>query len=242
MRLGRYRFAPPLWAGVLTLALLILFGNLGAWQLRRADDKRALLAAQAQAATEPAVDLAAWLKLGKPAPDLYSRAVTITGMPISERQLLHDSQTQGGRAGYHVWTALVLEGFQALVLVNRGWVPAAPDRESLPAVPLAEAMSVWRGQWRPLPEPGLRAGKNDCDRTRWPRVVQYPRGAELDCLFGQPVVAGILLLDPDHPWGYSRDWHAELLPPERHLAYAFQWFALSGALLIVFIVVNLRKT
>ncbi len=241
MRLGRGRFAAPLWAWLLTLALLILFSNLGVWQLRRAEQKRAIIAAQEEAAKAPAIDFAEWLRLGKPASDLYGKAVSVAGTPLAERQLLHDSQTLHGQAGYHVWTALTLDAVPALVLVNRGWVPAALDRAALPATPVAPEKLRWRGQWRALPEPGLRAGENDCKLGVWPRVVQYPRGAELECLFGQPVVPGLLLLDPDQPQGFARDWNAELLPPERHLGYAFQWFALAGALLIVFIVVNLRK-
>jgi surfeit locus 1 family protein len=31
------------------------------------------------------------------------------------------------------------------------------------------------------------------------------------------------------------------MPPERHLAYAFQWAALAVALLVIFIALNLRR-
>lgn len=241
MRIGRRRFAAPLWAWLLTFALVVLFGNLGAWQLRRAEQKAALVAAQEQAAKTPAIEFAAWLRLGKPAGELYGKAVAVAGRPLAQQQLLHDSQTLGGRAGYHVWTALNVDGVASLVLVNRGWVPAAADRSTLPAVSIAPEIVHWRGQWRPLPEPGLRTGANACDRSHWPRVVQYPRSAELECLFGRPVIPGILLLDPDQPQGFAREWNAELIPPERHLGYAFQWFALAATLLILFIVVNLRK-
>ncbi|MGH8528546.1 MAG: SURF1 family protein [Nevskiales bacterium] len=242
MRLGRYRFAPPLWAWAAALAFIVLFSNLGLWQLRRADEKSAIIAAQREAAKAQPVDLAAWMMQGKDSAELYGRAVRLRGRLLANRQLLHDSQVHAGQAGYHVWTPLAVEDLPQLVLINRGWLAASPDRAVLPAVAASAASVELRGQWRGLPEPGLRSGSNDCERSSWPKLVQYPRLAELECLLERRVAVGIILLDPDQPDGYLRDWNSGAIPPERHIGYAFQWCALAGALLIVFMIVNLRKS
>ncbi len=242
MRLAGYRFAPPLWAGVLTLAFLVLLGNLGLWQLRRAAEKEAIIAARQEAAKAAPADLAAWISGGQDPAALYGKPVRLRGHYLKQHQLLHDSQVHAGQAGYHVWTPLAIDGQPRLFMVNRGWIAARPDRAVLPEVGVGETPREIRGQWQPLPEPGLRAGDNDCDRAHWPRLVQYPRIHELECLLERPVASGVILLDADQADGYQRDWLAGLMPPERHLGYAFQWFALAGALLIVFVIVNLKKT
>ena len=52
----------------------------------------------------------------------------------------------------------------------------------------------------------------------------------------------VLRLDPDLPMGYARDLEvlANTLPPERHLGYAVQWFALSAAVLVIALLLTLR--
>jgi surfeit locus 1 family protein len=98
-----------------------------------------------------------------------------------------------------------------------------------------------RGVWQPLPRPGLRLAQDDCDRSHWPRVVQYPRFEELRCLLGEDLVEGLLWLNPGEPHGFRREWVSNEFPPERHYGYALQWFALAATLLVLFIVVNLHK-
>lgn len=44
---------------------------------------------------------------------------------------------QAGRAGYHVIAPLRMEGSDAVVLVNRGWIELGSDRNVLPEPPLA---------------------------------------------------------------------------------------------------------
>lgn len=231
------RWRAPAWAWLLTVAGCALFLSLGSWQLRRAQDKRDIIASYAAATQAPAAELDAAL-----AQPERVRAVEFAGRPQADRQLLHDSQTQGGRAGYHVWTPVRVAEHQELVLVNRGWVPGSSDRAVLPLVPVAGGARNWRGLWRPLPRAGLRAGANDCDRSYWPHVVQYPTVAELECLLDQQVAGGILLLAPDQPDGYVRDWQPVDMPPEKHVAYAVQWFGLAAAVFVIFIVVNLRPS
>jgi surfeit locus 1 family protein len=48
-------------------------------------------------------------------------------------------------------------------------------------------------------------------------------------------------LDADEPDGFLRDWRPQLLSPEKHLGYAMQWFAMALALVVIYVVVNLRR-
>lgn len=231
------RWRAPLWAWLLTAAACALFLSLGRWQLGRAQEKRDMIAGYAVAAQMAPVSLEAALA----APGL-TQTVEITGRALATRQFLHDSQTHAGQAGFHAWTPVRVEDREEWVLVNRGWVAGPADRAMVPLIPVVEEVQRWRGLWRPLPRPGIRAGTNPCDRSYWPHVVQYPTVAELECLLEQPVADGILLLAPDQPQGYTRDWRPVDMPPEKHVAYAVQWFGLAAAALVIFIVVNLHSS
>jgi surfeit locus 1 family protein len=72
-------------------------------------------------------------------------------------------------------------------------------------------------------------------------VVLYPTPPEVECLLKRPFVGGLLLLDPEAPGGYVREWTDFGFPPQRHYGYAVQWFALAIAALVVFVVVNRKR-
>jgi cytochrome oxidase assembly protein ShyY1 len=62
---------------------------------------------------------------------------------------------------------------------------------------------------------------------------------------GQPQLgARVLRLDPALPMGHARDLDmlANTLPPERHLGYAVQWFALAAAMLVIALILSFRRT
>ena len=52
MRLGRYRFAPPLWGWVIVLLGMAALSSLGIWQIQRGESKQAMLAQRQAAGTE----------------------------------------------------------------------------------------------------------------------------------------------------------------------------------------------
>ena len=51
----------------------------------------------------------------------------------------------------------------------------------------------------------------------------------------------MLLLDPAPDSGFVRAWTPNVMPPERHRAYAFQWFAFVVVALAIFIGKHWRK-
>lgn len=238
-QLSRFRFSPPWWAWLSYLLVVTLLLNLGAWQLQRAHDKAQLLEAQVAASQAAPLSLKQWQEAPLPHADIYDKAVVVSGRYLPNRSLLQDSQIHEGKVGYHLWTPLETTG--GLVLVNRGWLAAVPDRSSLPNFATPLEPQTLRGVWRPLPQPGLYLGEGDCDRSEWPRVVQYPRLNELECLLEAPVADGLLLLASDQPNGYLREWASGVMPPAKHIGYAVQWFALALALSIIFVWVNLQR-
>lgn len=235
-----WRFRPPAWAWLLALLGIALTGRLALWQWQRGQDKAALVASYAAAAAAPLRD---W-QPGVPAdPDQVQR-LRLRGEYLPDRQLLLDNQSSGGRVGYHVWTPLRTPA-GALVLVDRGWVPADPDRRRLPAMPAPAGPQVLEGYWRPLPRPGLRLGDaGECRPRGFPERVQFPTLEDLRCRYpDQPLAEGLLLLAPELPGGFERRWNlaAVEMPPEKHYGYALQWLALCLTVVVLFIKLNLKK-
>jgi surfeit locus 1 family protein len=108
MQAGSFRFRPPWWAAVLAAAGCVAGVLLGNWQSGRAEQKRALAAAQ--------------------------EMTTLRGSFEPSRTVLLDNKMHNGRTGYQVVQPLRLAGGKR-VLVNRGWLAAGATREQLPAVP-----------------------------------------------------------------------------------------------------------
>ncbi len=55
------------------------------------------------------------------------------------------------------------------------------------------------------------------------------------------LAARILLLDPQAPFGYVRDWQPPGMAPLRHLSYAIQWWCFAALALIAWAIMSTRK-
>ncbi|TXH02553.1 MAG: SURF1 family protein [Nevskiaceae bacterium] len=234
--MSRWRFQPPMWAVLATVPALALLLALGTWQLRRGEQKAELLTQYAAVALQTARPLDPSQAGG--AQPLRVRA---TGHYEAQRQLLLDNQSSHQRPGFQVWTPLRLDS-GALVVVNRGWIPLT-GRAHPPSPPAPEGTVQVEGYWRALGRAGLRNAEGGCQRAvAFPQIVNYPDAADLACLYGEPLADGELLLAPEAPGGFVREWHFDNgFPPERHYGYAAQWFALAATLLFLFIKLNLKR-
>jgi surfeit locus 1 family protein len=240
IRIGKRVFAPGL-AGTLATALLLpCLLALGFWQLERAEQKRALIAAY-EAGADRLIEVgsvAALQRLPR-----YQR-VRLRGHYEPARQVLLDNMpSQQGRPGYQVLTPLRLPDGD-VVLVNRGWVPLGTTRESLPEIAVGAGSRDVTGRLAGLPRPGLRVGEAPAfDAPNWPLVLNYPTAEQLADLYDEPIAESLVLLDPEDGDGYERAWEARFgFGPERHVGYAVQWFALAAALLAIYVGVNLRHS
>lgn len=225
--------------GMVLLALLgiALFCRLGFWQLGRAHEKEILTARYEARLQAPEQDWAGLLAQGDDVDDFH---VQLQGRYDNSRLVYLDNQMHGPTAGFHVYTLFFPAGEKTGVLVNRGWVAMGPDVQKLPSVPEASASEV-RGSVA-HPSPFFTVGEPDY-RARPLRVARL----EMDKLsrsLGVELRPFVIRLDAGAADGFLRDWSpaARLgMPPEKHRAYAFQWFSLAFTVLVVLVVVNLRK-
>ncbi|MBP9916352.1 MAG: SURF1 family protein [Thiobacillaceae bacterium] len=213
----------PAWLPVLAaLVFAVLTFWLGQWQLQRAEEKRARQAAFDVTARIPPVPLARLPEAFEP----YTR-VGVEGEFDAAHQIFIDNRVHRGRAGYHVITPLVHAG--GVVLVNRGWLPVAPDRARVPLAAPPAGRVVLEG--RILAARGryveLAAGEDgpvwqnlDLDRFRHAYRRDLPDRLLLQT---SPAADGLV-----------RDWPMPGLGVDRHIGYAVQWFSLTGLILVLY--------
>src|ERR1700681_1610087 len=230
-------FAPSAGFTVVALLLCALFVRLGAWQWHKGIERQEEWSRFARGAGQ-VITLGARAVSDVP---LFQR-VRLTGRLDGARQFLLDNRTYRGRAGYEVLTPFTRAG-AAVLLVDRGWVPFSGSRARLPDIAFDSAAPVTlSGRIAELPSPGLAGGRAAPDeRAPWPKVTSYPSAAELSAALDAPLAARILLLDPQAPFGYVRDWQPPGMAPLRHLSYAIQWWSFAALALIAWGIMSTRR-
>lgn len=220
--LGRWEFAPRLVPSIAALVAIVLFAELGFWQLRRADQSRTLEATRNEQAQLPSLDLN---RMDADHMDsMLWRSATVSGRWQPAPAVLLDNQMTAGRVGYLVFGLLRPEGCACALLVNRGWINAGPDRGKIPDLGRLPATASLRGRLAPLP-PGGVGVRNDVELL--PGGLMRVQRLELATI---PLEPGIRLLpvtlrlDPESPDGFVRNWVQAAGKTDRHLAYALQWF------------------
>ncbi|HEU4601525.1 MAG TPA: SURF1 family protein [Steroidobacteraceae bacterium] len=221
---------------LLTIAGVAAFTKLGLWQWHRADEKRELLQAYARGDSTLAVtDTVDTLPR-------YQRA-ELHGSFDADHQILLDNMPSAatGQPGYRVLTPF--NTGREWVLVDRGWVPLGRTRNDWPSLAVDESARIVRGRVDDLPEPGIRLGEQSVDpKQPWPRVLNFPTYPMLRAMLPSPLAPRIVLLDADSADGFERVWQMTLrVSPERHIAYAVQWFAFAAAAIVIYLVLVLKK-
>lgn len=239
LRIGSRSFTPRAWAVVVTGALLAVFVSLGWWQVGRAREKQAMIESFARG-TQTGVVMTG---VGVDELPRYQH-VSAEGRYDAERQILLDNMPSStGQPGYRVLTPFRRGAGEKVLLVDRGWVPLGVSREQLPVVFVDPKERNVAGRLDQLPVPGIRVGAAQAPgASGWPRVLNFPTQADIEAVIGEPVESRVVLLDASNPDGFQRVWRPSVgAPPERHLGYAIQWFALAIALVVIFVALSLTR-
>lgn len=239
MRLGHWRFKPGWAATSVVLVLLPTLLALGFWQLERARQKAEWQAAFAARSIQPTLPLAE-VDVADPA-NRYRR-VSVTGHYDAAHHLLLDNQLRAGQPGYHVLTPLRLAAGDA-ILVNRGWIALGASRQAAPELTTPTDRVTVQGWLGQPTNPGLRLGAELEPTPHGPWVVLAVDYAQAAAWLGYALRPALILLEPDAPGGYLREWQPRFggFGPERHYGYAVQWFGLAATLLALFIAAHTRR-
>lgn len=218
------KLGPRLWLYPLWLLALSGLVSLGLWQLDRAEQKRAWQAEQQQlglisptaADIEQAMEGHHWIKA-----EMQVRWPDV-------RPLYLDNRTNQGQAGYELLLPVQLED-GSFIAANLGWL-AMPERRDIEPVtgrPDTDLVSGVLG----LPVDTFTLGAEQPEQP-WRlqrqslQLMEARWQLELNpwvIWLNQPVIKGVQARVPS----------TGQMPPERHIGYAVQWFALALTLLIL---------
>ena len=238
MRIASYEFKASLLPTLATLILLPVLISLGIWQLGRADEKRALLEAQAQMVQLPVYDIAN--EHAKPQ-DMAHRRLKATGRFDAQYLIYIDNKVHQGKVGYDVVEPLLLENSDVAVLVNRGWIAATESRAVLPSVPHADSLQVIEGLARIETKDVASLGAGNRAGDDWPALVRWIDISEIQKSLPFKLKPYLLLQTNDTQDGLIREWKFSSSPPEKNISYAVQWFSFALLLLGLYLGLNLKR-
>lgn len=238
IRIGHYLFAPRFTSTILVLAILPLLLSLGFWQLDRAQQKRSMLQQfQARHHMMP-VSLTALKKQN----DIRYLPVQVQGYFDNAHSILLDNQFYQHQVGYYVLTPFFPDINQPAVLINRGWIPRTTNRLQLPSIPPLSGMQKLTGIVQ-LPTAKPFTLGSLADNQTWPWRIEALVINKIQQRLGYKVAPFVILLDPTQAGGFARDWRPvnTEMPPQRHVAYAVQWFALALTLTILYLIITIKR-
>ena len=212
---------------VAALVVVALTVSAGVWQTQRAAYKNALQARyEAQALAQPVT-----LPAGDIDDDVYRyRRVSVTGRFDSAHEILLDNTILKGVPGYQVVTPLKLEQAPVYVLISRGWVARGLDRQVLPQIKTPGGVVTIEGIAVPPSGKYLELSTQTVEGKVWQNLNFQRLQAQLP----QRVQSLMVTQLNDTGDGLTRHWARPDTGVEKHAAYAFQWFALALATLVIY--------
>lgn len=224
---------------IFTLVVSAGLCKLALWQWQRAAEKEAWLAqmTMAQQATPSTLGRLDWRSPER-----------LDGMPLRGRVewiapylWLLDNQVVEGEVGYDVLIPVrALDDTSSsptpLLLVDLGWLPAPTERGQLP-VPEIPASLTLDGLLRIKPG-GILLGQN-IEAGPYPNRIQSIRVADLAEHSGLPLADAVFYQRlPPFIYHYQQN----VMPPQKHRAYALQWLGLALVVLVGGLVLSRRES
>ena len=241
LNIASHQFSPGIFSSLITAVFLYTMMSLGYWQLDRANFKDTL---QQKIEQRKNLSVAGLDELPVSSDDRRYMPVHFSGMYDSQHSFLLDNKTLKGRVGYHVYTPLKISDSKA-VLIARGFVKLGESRAQLPEIITSDQAIELQGLLDLPPSRALVLAENVQQTERWPVVLQYVDLDEISKMLGYELYDMVVWLSEskkDSVKGvYEYDLPVLNLNSAKNNGYAFQWFAMSLALFIIFIVVNTKK-
>lgn len=229
-----------LWLGwALAVLGMTAFTALGSWQLSRMHEKQAMLDATAQVlARRQALPLAA---AGDAQRARDYDWVQGAGAFVDAPAVLLDNQSRNERPGVRSYR-LFRDATGSEVLVELGWLPLDGTRRMPTVAPIPGQRDI-RGLLLPPPSHGLAAAVAEAQPDGTILATSLDAAALPALLGRQTLPPRVLRLDPALRLGYVRDLDVlpNTMPPQRHLGYAVQWFALAAAVLVTALLLTFRR-
>lgn len=226
-------FKPGWKMTVFTLLFAPLLFWLGNWQLDREQEKIQLQREyDERSSAEPlSIDEVHW----KEEKGLGFLKISALGQYDNEQTFLLDNKIHEGKVGYEVLSPFRTEQGQNL-LVNRGWVAMGRTRMELPKIsPVVGIVTIQGNIYVPLEESFMLNTQEEISQNDGVTVIQSIDMSRIKLISGGALAPYSIRLLEGSPGVEKPNWKPINMLPEKHRAYAVQWFALLTALIAMFV-------
>ncbi|MBA6342990.1 SURF1 family protein [Colwellia sp. MB02u-10] len=223
----KHKFKQLNWPMVIfTMLVFSSLIKLGFWQIDRALEKEQRQQHISELSQRQALSLAQVLTLSGLQDGINDLPIQLKGDFVGDKIFLLDNQPNKSRLGYRVYQ--IIESNGDAILVNLGWVQGSIDRNILPEVSPITGQHTITGHVREV-EVGIQLQAQNLTNPSWPLRVQQIELDKFSELIDKKLLPFVVYLDKKETIGYIKNWQPIVMPPEKHRAYAFQWFSLALA-------------
>jgi len=238
-KFGQYRLTINFWFLILFLLVQTGLNELGFWQLSRAQEKQQRLERLANTEVARLTDLE---MVNQSTLDNFTKVALNVSLEETYN-LLIENKIQNGELGYHVINLVRDDSSGRNLLVNRGWIAGKANRQDIPFVRLPTREWNISGRLYQINQQILSEDaqlENHGKIVRLPVLDKHMLGL-LEQRFNTKIEPYLVRLDADVNGVFDVDWVWVSMTPDKHLGYAFQWFALSLAFLLISLFVLVKK-
>jgi len=237
--IGKYQVNINVWLFILFLLMQTLLNELGYWQLERAKEKKQRIMMLESSSNQMLND---FKNIEQTNLEQFS-PIKFEAFLTDDNTYLIENKIQNGELGYHVLNLVTEKSTGRKLFVNRGWVSAKANRKNLPEV--TDPPFDWKVQGRiyPINQDVLsaKAEIEQYDQVYRLPVMDVHVLAKLQERLGKNIEPFLIRLDKNQDNGFNIDWQWISMLPEKHLAYAFQWFALAFTLLVISFLASIKR-
>lgn len=217
---------------LITLLAICAFMGLGMWQYKRARQKEILIKHFKQRIQMPVL----FSKDLNPSRDLRFFKVQLKGRFDNAHTFLLDNKIFHGQVGYEIYTPFYAKGMRHPLLVDRGFMPIQ-SRQVLPQIPSIKDKISITGMLNQAPR-YVSFGTMLDQKSAWPKRIEFIDLKQIASLIQKPLFPYVLMLQANASNISPIEQQVTNMPPERHMGYAVQWFALALTLLILFVALS----
>ena len=229
-----WQFRLSFWPTVAAIFFIIITVMLGNWQLSRAQEKEDRQTKLNQLSQQPVISIpTSPIRLE----DYRFRKVEIHGTYVPTHTIYLDNKINRGRAGYQIITPVKIGKSSMHVLINRGWVAAGRTRSELPNIPTPTNKVAIIGIAESPTMRTLELSTETVSGQVWENL-HLERYRKATGLTLQPLV---VLQENNVEDGLLREWIRPDSGASRNLGYAFQWFSMALAVLILYLVLSVKR-
>jgi surfeit locus 1 family protein len=161
---------------------------------------------------------------------LLHRQVVLRGTLLAQHTVFLDNRQMRGKPGFYVVTPLRLEGTGSVILVERGWVQRNfVQRDKLPDIATPQGAVELGGRLAPPP-----AKLYEFAGTERGPIRQNIDLAQFRAETGLALLPLSVQQTGEPSEGLLREWPEPASGVEKHYGYAFQWWALSALIAILY--------